>query len=52
MVVHTGGTGGFKSIALLDRTTGHGAVILINAALASERVAEAGFALIEALRSD
>jgi CubicO group peptidase (beta-lactamase class C family) len=52
MVVHTGGTGGFKSIALLDRTTGHGAVVLINAALASERVAEAGFALIEALRSD
>ena len=52
MIVHTGGTGGFKSIALLDRATGHGAVILINAALASERVAEAGFALIEALRSD
>ena len=52
IVVHTGGTGGFKSIALLDRAAGHGAVILVNASLGHERVAEAGFALIEALRPD
>ena len=52
IVVHTGGTGGFRSFVGLDRATGHGAVVLVNASRSSDRVTEAGLHLIEALRAD
>jgi len=44
------GTGGFRSMVALDRTTGRGAVVLVSAALSAERVTDAGFALLKALR--
>lgn len=47
---HNGGTGGFRSFVGIDRSTGHGAVVLVSAAVSSELVADAGFGLIEALR--
>jgi CubicO group peptidase (beta-lactamase class C family) len=49
---HNGGTGGFRSLAALDRDTGHGVVVLVSAALSSRRVLEAGMTLLRILRSD
>jgi CubicO group peptidase (beta-lactamase class C family) len=48
---HTGGTGGFRSVVALDRTTGHGVVVLVSTAVSSRQVAEAGKGLLRALRS-
>ena len=49
---HNGGTGGFRSLAALDRDTGHGVVVLVSTALSSRRVTKTGMALLHALRSD
>ena len=52
ILVHTGGTGGFRSFVGLDRATGRGAVVLVSTALSSTRVAGAGLRLIDALRAE
>lgn len=52
IVVHTGGTGGFRSFVGLDQSTGNGAVVLVSAALSSKRVAGVGLRLIDALRAE
>jgi len=49
---HNGGTGGFRSMVALDRKTGRGAVVFVSTAIASDRVTEAAFALLERHRPD
>ena len=50
ILLHTGGTGGFRSLVALDRGTGHGVVVLVSTSVASQRVAEAGIHLLRTLR--
>jgi len=52
IVWHTGGTGGFRSIIGLDRDTGRGAVVLVNTAVSSKAVLEAGLLLMGAPREE
>jgi len=48
VVWHNGGTGGFRSFSGLERDDGGGVVVLVNAAVSSEVVAEGAFAVLDA----
>jgi CubicO group peptidase (beta-lactamase class C family) len=49
---HNGGTGGFRSLVALDRSTGHGIVVLVSAARSSQLVTNEGLALLDTLPSE
>ena len=52
VLLHTGGTGGFRSVVALDWETGRGVVVLVNTALSSASVTEAGLLLLTAPKEE
>jgi CubicO group peptidase (beta-lactamase class C family) len=49
---HNGGTGGFRSMVALDRTTGRGVGVLVSTAVAARKVTDAAWRLLKHLRPD
>ncbi len=49
---HNGGTGGFRTFIGLNRTSGHGVVVLVNTAVSSRRVTKGGIRLLDAGATD